>query len=257
LFKLNQPFIFHVYDAQLSGFLLSGLVLNPDNEPTLYEQQPQLMLDPEIKLAKQLTNDVCLVNYSKTRKVSSIQDNIIQDCHANYSMDLMGDGQFLFNYEKDQIRKFYLNELDYSNKTFYEVVMRVRYLAYAPFDCRVVQVRNATHSLYILLPNERSGLSLIEEGLDHVQFGNIVCQMREINLRLRLPNLNANGLKFEGKKVKLDKKKNDNLVEYERGGRAKKNRKYRKLNIDRPFVYILTEEFLTNGGYVAMGRINN
>jgi len=278
-FKLNTPFIFHVYDNSISGLLLSGLVLNPvEHEPPM-ENVPPLMLDSNIKIAKEQSNDNCLSGFDGKRKSVGIYEDIINVCNttgnANYS-EIVQNKENIFNFltMKKSEKKFWRDEAFYRNTTFFEVIAKVKYLSYGPFDAKIVQLKNISgHSIYILIPNERSGLSQIEEGLTLIPFSTIVCQMRDINLRLRLPETNVTQedakLTLHGLKMKDKKNKNNasDLVPIERfmeiplpepeshREARKKNRKYRKMNVDRPFLFVVTEEALTGGGFVAIGRV--
>jgi hypothetical protein len=209
--NVNSPFVFYVYDAHLSGVLLSGMVLNPLDDHALVPPVPVAPpLPPALSLIKQSTNSFCSQFFQFTRKRVEISENILIPCLESYRVSEKFDNEtsnliqeyesalhpeydFKFLTRKTTEKKFYFNERDSNaNTSFFEIQGRIKYLSYPPFDMKVIQVKvSRSKAAYLLIPNERSGLSLIEEGIERVPFRTLLCQMRDINRRLRVPVVNV------------------------------------------------------------------
>ncbi|ODM90276.1 Antichymotrypsin-2 [Orchesella cincta] len=201
-------------------------------------------------------------------------------------------------------KRFYLNEVDYINASYVEYSGRVKYVSHALWDSKIIKVPTVTpqHFLYFLVPNERSGVHVIEEGLQNYPLSKLLCQMRVTNLRVRIPSflirsqnppINLTELlgpfngtaSYENPKllqdvtlevgdVDMDGDLHENFFRNEdedddeeddlddessaiediREPRKKGfRRKYRKVNLDRPFIVYVVDSTV---GTVFMGRVN-
>ncbi|CAL8142128.1 unnamed protein product [Orchesella dallaii] len=204
-------------------------------------------------------------------------------------------------------KRFYLNEVDYINASYVEYSGRVKYVSHALWDSKIIKVPTVTpqHFLYFIVPNERSGIHVIEEGLQNYPLSKLLCQMRVTNLRVRIPSflirsqnppvnltellgpINATGSNensptllqdvtlevgdvdmdgdlhenfFRNEDDDLDDEDDDldeesSAVEDLREPRKGKGfrRKYRKVNLDRPFIVYVEDSTV---GTVFMGRVN-
>jgi len=87
-------------------------------------------------------------------------------------------------------KRFFLNEVDLVNASYIEYSGRVKYVSHSLWDCKIIKVPTITpqHFLYFLVPNEKSGVHVIEEGLENFPLSKLLCQMRVTNLRVRIPS---------------------------------------------------------------------
>lgn len=270
--------MFHLYDDAFAGFLLSGLILNPAE---VLEVSPIPQISPEVKLAKEASSTKCWDEYQRVRKSSDIYDNLAVSCDTDneeYKAIIRDNSlNFTFKSGKRMDKLFYRNEVESRNVSMGESVLRVKYGSFGEmFDGKIVRVvvsfwrilligvismvmsylfaQMENVSLHILYPNERSGLARIEEILEVTPLSKLNCQMREMSVRLKFPEVEGQGfgIRFEI----VDKKKKTELVPIERERQGRKggsNKRYRQLTIDRAFVYAITEH--STGGVVQIGRI--
>jgi len=184
------------------------------------------------------------------------------------------------------LRPFYRNERDSSNVTFYEYVGGVKYVSLKFWDARAVQLfPNPTQSLLLFVPNERSGLHMVEDGLKDFSVSKLLCQMRDRHARIRLPNftvdsetdllpaykdvLGVEEIKIQGlnlsitelkQKVRITLTAENDLrksprYSYNNKSINKRRRPSTRINLDRPFIFYLLDQ--QTEATLAIGRVTD